>query len=132
MEEEKKRYDKYKPRPLLGFIILAIVLIVVACLIAQSQGVDIIPKKATKTDIKDKWVETEWYNVYYFTPLKNIRGLVLQFKIYDDNNNLLNTITQDIGNVKKDEEYNVVLLQSQINSGTRIEMSVTAGTTSIF
>ena len=89
-------------------------------------------KNATMSDIDGNWTQSLLSNTFTFIPTKNIKGLVLQFDIYDSNYKLLNTVTKSIGNVKKGQQYTVTLTADEYWNGAQVKTTVKSGTISLF
>ena len=131
MAEEKQSNSK----GCLIYAILLVVIIIVAVGVAifavNNSGENSITK-ATMSDIDGNWNQSLLSNTFTFIPSKNIKGLVLQFEIYDNNYNLKNTITKSIGDVKKGQQYTVTLTVDEYWSGAQVRTSVKSGTISLF
>ena len=87
---------------------------------------------ATMSHIKGDWTQSMFSNTFTFIPSQNIKGLVLQFDIYNSNNKLINTITKTIGDVKQGQQYSVTLTADEYWSGSSVKTSVKSGTISLF
>ena len=114
------------------FIACIILVAIVGIAIAISQSNYEIGPKATMSDIDGHWTESLLSNTFTFIPSKNIKGLVMQFDIYDSNNKLVNTVTKSIGDVKKGQQYTVTLTVDEYWKGAQVKTTVKSGTISLF
>ncbi len=98
----------------------------------------ILTRDATNNDIDFDLSNEFSLNIEYaITPRVDINNLEITFKYYDKNNNLLTTKIKNIGNVKEDIEYSVIVSLTEFSfldifKLHSVSARVTGGTVSYF
>ncbi|MCX4286701.1 MAG: hypothetical protein OSJ68_05365, partial [Clostridia bacterium] len=116
----------------IGILITILIILVFGGIGLFKLGV--FDQKATNNDIDGNWNSTLATQSFVFIPKCNIDGLIITFSIRDKNNNELQTITKNIGDVKKGQQYTVSFNLSELQDFATLmdsnytQLSVTGGT----
>ena len=132
MEEKNVKNAETKGNVGIGILITILIILVFGGIGLFKLGV--FDQKATNNDIDGNWNSTLATQSFVFIPICNIDGLIITFSIRDKNNNELQTITKNIGDVKKGQQYTVSFNLSELQDFATLmdsnytQLSVTGGT----
>ena len=116
-------------------VLIAMITIFIVIMICMTIGlISGIDRTATTNDIDGYWNSNLTEHSFIFIPKQSIDGLVFTFSIRDKNNQELQKIVKEVGNVKKGQQYTVTLNLSELQDFATLmdanytQLSVTGGT----
>ena len=111
-------------------LVAVVVPVVVGVVVTQQNKNDNNSNRVTTQDIMGNWTNELLKSTYTFIPSCNIDGLVFRFEIYDGDNQKVNTIDKEIGDVKEGQQYTVTITLDQYWQGYKVKTTVLRGTKS--